>query len=73
MAEPVREKDYLAAFAAVAVAIAIAYWGVLYELVRAWYTDDNYSHGFFIAPLAAYFAWERRADFTKTPIKPAAF
>lgn len=71
MAEPAQEKAYLTAFAAVVVAIVIAYWGVLSELVKAWYTDDNYSHGFFIVPLAAYFAWERRGDFAKAPIKPS--
>jgi exosortase len=73
LAQPVREKEYLAAFCAVAVGIAIVYWDVLRSLGLAWYTDDNYSHGFFIAPLAAYFAWERRAEFTSKPIKPAAF
>ena len=40
--------------------IGVVYWNVLVELVEAWSTDDNYSHGFFIAPLALYFAWERR-------------
>ena len=73
LAQPVRENDYRAAFCAVAVAIAIVYWDVLRSLGLAWYTDDNYSHGFFIAPLAAYFAWERRAEFTAKPIKPSAF
>ncbi len=29
--------------------------------IRQWSSDDNYSHGFFVLPLAAYFAWERRA------------
>jgi exosortase len=71
--EPEKNKDYLAAFGVVLVAILIAYWGVLYELVRAWYTDDNYSHGFFIVPLSAYFAWERRAAFASLPIKSSAF
>lgn len=53
------------------VVTLIAYWGVLSDLVKAWSTDDNYSHGFFIVPLAAYFAWERRADFANAPIKPS--
>jgi exosortase len=68
-----KDKDYLLAFGAVTVAMLIVYWGVIYELVRAWYTDDNYSHGFFIVPLAAYFAWERRAMFASKPIKSSAF
>jgi exosortase len=61
------------AFGAVLVAMAFVYWDVLRELVYAWYTDDNYSHGFFIVPLAAYFAWERRATFESKPIRPSLF
>jgi exosortase len=68
-----KNNDYLVAFGAVLVALVFVYWDVLGELVHAWYTDDNYSHGFFIAPLAAYFAWERRATFAAKPIKPAVF
>lgn len=73
LAQPASDKENLAAFCAVAVAIGVVYWDVLRSLGLAWYTDDNYSHGFFIAPLAAYFAWERRAEFTAKPIKPSAF
>ena len=56
------------------VAIAIVYWDVLTSLVRAWYTDDNYSHGFFIVPLAAVLrVGASRAHSRRTPIKPSAF
>jgi exosortase len=48
------------------------YWQVLAKLVGAWVTDDNYSHGFFIVPLAAYFAWERRRRFLDAPSHPSA-
>jgi exosortase len=48
------------------------YWQVLSKLVGAWATDDNYSHGFFIIPLAAYFAWERRRRFLDAPARPSA-
>lgn len=34
--------------------------GVATGLVSDWAHDDNYSHGFLIVPMAAYFAWERR-------------
>lgn len=43
--------------------LLLVYWPVITGLVDAWSTDDNYSHGFFIVPLAAYFAWERRRAF----------
>jgi exosortase len=51
------------------VAVLLVFWPVLVGLVNAWSTDDNYSHGFFIIPLAAYFAWERRRAFAAAPIK----
>jgi exosortase len=50
----------LAAAAAV-VAFALLYGPVLVRLSQDWLHDDNYSHGVLIIPLAAYFAWERRA------------
>ena len=66
-----RAKENLMAGALVASAIVIAYWSVIRGLVDAWSTDDNYSHGFFIVPLAAYFAWERRHRLAQTPLRPS--
>ena len=34
--------------------------GVMTKLAVDWSANENYSHGFLIVPLAAYFAWERR-------------
>jgi len=48
------------ALGAVLVAAAWLYGPVLAGLIRDWSHDDNYSHGFLIVPIAAYFAWERR-------------
>ena len=47
------------------VLLAVAGFGLLYaqvlsKLVYDWANDGNYSHGFLIVPLAAYFVWERR-------------
>ena len=66
-----RTKENLVAAAVVAGAIVITYWSVIRGLVDAWSTDDNYSHGFFIVPLAAYFAWERRHRLAQTPVRPS--
>lgn len=46
------------------------YFGVLSSLVRQWASDDNYSHGFFIIPLAVYFAWERRDQLSRAATNP---
>ena len=54
-------RGRLTAAFAVTLGFAILYWQVLVKLVLDWYHDDNYSHGFLIVPIAAYFAWERRA------------
>lgn len=61
------------AAALVVGALLLVYWGVISGLVDAWSTDDNYSHGFFIVPLAAYFAWERRKAFAAAPLGPSYF
>lgn len=56
---------------AVVVAGAWLYAGVLHDLVRDWSQDDNYSHGFLIPPLAAYFVWERRNRLARAVRRPS--
>ena len=46
------QKNWTAA-ALIAAGFVALYWDVVAKLVMAWYTDDNYSHGFLIVPLAA--------------------
>lgn len=66
-----RVNEQITATALVSGALVLLYWPVIAGLVDAWSTDDNYSHGFFIVPLAAWFAWERRRAFAALPIRPA--
>jgi exosortase len=61
----------VAAIAAVAVSIVALYAQTLTSLARQWASDDDFSHGFFVIPLAAYFVWERRAAFMNAPARPA--
>lgn len=44
---------------------------ILYYMGRHWSQVEDYSHGFLIAPLAIYFAWERRRKLRRTPIEPS--
>ena len=37
--------------------LAACYARTLAELVRVWWTDSNYSHGFLVPPFALYLAW----------------
>lgn len=47
----------------------VLYVDVIAKLVHDWATDDNYSHGFLIVPIALYLAWERRARLTTARVR----
>ena len=47
------------------------YRSVLPRLVHDWATDDNYSHGFVVVPLAVYFAWQRRRQLAQATRSPS--
>ncbi len=54
-----------------ALALVFLYGDVLVGLLRAWRTNDDYSHGFLVAPLCAYFIWERRHRLASLDIRPS--
>jgi len=57
---------------ALTVVLAIGvFFPVLQFMVRHWRTVPDYSHGFIVAPLAVYFAWEQRGKLRNTPIEPS--
>jgi len=45
----------------------------LSSLVWQWAGDDDYSHGFFVVPLAVFFAWERRRALLSAPSRPSVW
>ena len=47
------------------------YQPVFVGLVRQWWNDDNYSHGFLIPFLSAYLVWERRHLLAKLATAPS--
>ncbi len=55
----------------VAVGFAVLYQHVLVKLAGDWASDGNYSHGFLIAPMAAYLVWERRARLAAAVLRPS--
>jgi exosortase len=54
------------------IALGWLYADVIPALVRQWTADPDYSHGFFVVPLAAFFVWERRDALARVPIHPHA-
>ena len=57
------------AFAIIANLIAWLYQPVIVNLARQWWNDDNYSHGFIIPLVTAYFVWERRGRLAKLAVR----
>jgi exosortase len=58
-------------FAVAALAATAIFGPILYYMVLHWNAVADYSHGFLVAPLAAYFAWERRRELRRVPIDPS--
>jgi exosortase len=58
-------------FGAAALAATAIFGPILYYMVEHWNAVADYSHGFLVAPLAAYFAWERRRDLRRVAIDPS--
>jgi exosortase len=68
---PVRASSRPWAAAIVLVAgVLWLYRDVLWSLVRQWVSDDNYSHGLLIIPIALYCAWERRDLLSRLERRP---
>jgi exosortase len=60
------------ALALVAGSALAVYLHVLASLVRQWASDDNYSHGFIVLPVALILAWKGRRQLVATPAAPSA-
>ena len=52
-------------------ALLALYAPVLARLVRQWYTDPNYSHGFLVPFLSAYLIWQRRDQLAEIARRPS--
>ena len=55
------------ALTAPCAACVLLFQQVIADLVRDWWRDGNYSHGFVIAPVAAYLVWQRRRELMLPP------
>src|SRR5258706_7151486 len=53
------------------VLLTLAYFPVLKHLVEQWSTDEDVSHGFFVPPVAAFIAWQRRDRILALDYRPA--
>lgn len=56
---------------AIIAALAFVYASVLVQLSRAWWVDENYSHGLLIPFIIAYVLWSQRHRLQNVPSKPS--
>jgi len=54
---------------AVPLVLGAAYWSIIQRMVANWYLDDNYSHGFLIPFIAAWFVWQDWDTLKETAVK----
>jgi len=47
------------------------YAPTLMHLVRQWWHDPNFSHGFLVPAFSAFVAWQRRSHLAQIPLKPS--
>jgi exosortase len=62
----------LVAAALLGLLVAWLYHSVLIALVRQWWDDPDYSHGFLIPLLAGYLVWERRQRLRALAVAPSS-
>lgn len=67
-----RIRRNLLAVAAVLFSVFVwAYWSTFVELVSIWDSSPDYSHGYLVIPLAAWFLWRRRNALPYLDIRPS--
>jgi exosortase len=66
-------RDLWIALGVVVLSLAALYWTVVEKLIHDWSHDENYSHGFLVVPIAAYFLWERRDRLARATPSPSSF
>jgi exosortase A len=63
-------RDPLPAMALGLIVLGLAFHEEVTSAVSVWYESTAYSHCFFIIPIAAYLAWDRRHNLAGVPIEP---
>src|SRR5262249_843518 len=61
----------VASVAVLVTLLGILYHTILYRMGVQWYDEPDYSHGFLVPFMAAYFVWERRERLLAVPVQPS--
>jgi exosortase D (VPLPA-CTERM-specific) len=64
-------KGWLWLVPALAALIGLLYWDILLLLGRDWWTDSNFSHGFFDPAFSGLFIWQKKKELASLPASPS--
>ncbi len=51
--------------------MCVLYYGIVASLVSDWWSDPNFSHGFFVPLFSALIVWQRRKKLASLPLQPS--
>ena len=71
MADVRKHAKVITSVALLVGSIGFLYRHVIVKLIHDWATDDNYSHGFLIVPIALCVTWHRRNKLHEVGSKPS--
>lgn len=63
-------RTYRGELACLLIFLAASYYSVIIPMVKDWYNDPNYSHGFFVPVIAGYFIWQKAGTLKITGVRP---
>lgn len=63
-------KTYRIQLMVLLASIVILYAPIVSEMVKDWYNDDNYSHGFVVPLIAGYFMYVKRKELFEAQVVP---
>lgn len=67
----IRRAFAFTAAAALAAGLGFLYAPVFARLAQQWWTDPNYSYGFFVPLFSAWLIWRRRSKLRALPLNPS--
>src|SRR5205807_9122791 len=53
------------------VLVVVLYWSTVGGLVKQWWTDPDYSHGFIVVIFAGYLLWRSREQWKQPEVRPS--
>jgi exosortase len=63
-------RSWLWLVAGLVVLVAFLYSGIFALLLRDWWSDPNFSHGFFVPAFSTLVIWQRRKVLASIPVEP---